>query len=446
MKIAFLTTDNRDAHRRYGDFQPYFGPAPTALLDGFRMLGEREQENEKAGNPEILKSGDSENQRDVAGAQETSTQERRAKNDEQRTRNKELGTVSPFEIHVISCTQQPLHAPEKLASNIWYHSLHVPKIGWLRTGYQGCIRAVRRKLREINPDIVHGQGTERDCAVSAVFSGYPNVLTIHGNMRSVAKAVGAKPGSFHWMAAKLERFALARTQGVLCNSVYTRLMVEPVASKTWLVPNAIRAVFLEPPPAIRPEGTPLLLCLGTISPYKQQVGLLRVLDALHQRGLRFAVDFAGSIDEESPYGVEFLREIRKAETAGYARYLGNLPSVDLIARLDAASALVHVPSEEAFGLVVAEALARNLRIFGFAVGGMTDIIQGVKAAELVPPQDWEGLEESIARWILNGAEKTGEAVEVMRVRYAPETIARRHLDIYREVLDSINHPTSSSGC
>jgi len=120
--------------------------------------------------------------------------------------------------------------------------------------------------------------------------------------------------------------------------------------------------------------------------------------------------------------------------------------VDLIARLDAASALVHVPSEEAFGLVVAEALARNLRIFGFAVGGMTDIVQGVKAAELVPPQDWGAMEESIARWILNGAKKTEEAVEVMRVRYAPETIARRHLDIYREVLDSINHPTSSSGC
>ena len=70
------------------------------------------------------------------------------------------------EVHVVSCTQQPMKSPIKLAENIFFHSLLVPKIGWLRTGYQGCIRAVRKKLRAIQPDIVHGQGTERDCACS----------------------------------------------------------------------------------------------------------------------------------------------------------------------------------------------------------------------------------------------------------------------------------------
>jgi hypothetical protein len=70
---------------------------------------------------------------------------------------------------------------EKLADNLWYHPLHVPKIGWLRTGYQGCIRAVRKKLREIRPDIAHGSETERECAISAVFSGLLNAVTIQGN-------------------------------------------------------------------------------------------------------------------------------------------------------------------------------------------------------------------------------------------------------------------------
>ena len=64
----------------------------------------------------------------------------------------------------------------------------VPKIGWMRTLFQGCVRATRKKIREIQPDIVHGQGTEADCAMSAVFSGFPNVLTLHGNMRAVARA------------------------------------------------------------------------------------------------------------------------------------------------------------------------------------------------------------------------------------------------------------------
>ena len=100
------------------------------------------------------------------------------------------------EVHFISCVQEQVNAPKKLGANIYYHALRVPKIGWMRTGYQGCIRAVRRKLHEISPDIVHGQGTERDCAMSAVFSGYPNVITIHGNMRLLAQLHRARPPSF----------------------------------------------------------------------------------------------------------------------------------------------------------------------------------------------------------------------------------------------------------
>ena len=90
-------------------------------------------------------------------------------------------------------------SPEKLAPNIFFHSLYVPKLGWLRTAYQGCIRAVRKKLRELRPNIVHGQGTERDCAISAVFSGFPNVLTIHGNLRLIAKVTQARRFSFPWL-------------------------------------------------------------------------------------------------------------------------------------------------------------------------------------------------------------------------------------------------------
>jgi hypothetical protein len=51
----------------------------------------------------------------------------------------------------------------------------------------GCIRATRRRLRTLQPDLVHGQGTERDCALSAIFSGFPNVVTIHGNMAELAR-------------------------------------------------------------------------------------------------------------------------------------------------------------------------------------------------------------------------------------------------------------------
>src|SRR5262245_24830148 len=149
MKIAIVSTDNREHFKTYARPDPDVPTPQMALLQGFEQM------------PEL-------------------------------------------EVHFISCLQQPVNCPEKLGGNIWYHGLHVPKIGWLRTGYQGCIRRVRQRLAAIRPDIVHGQGTERDCAISAVFSGFLNVLTIHGNMQALAELHHAPAFSFPWITGKLE--------------------------------------------------------------------------------------------------------------------------------------------------------------------------------------------------------------------------------------------------
>src|ERR1019366_7450700 len=194
MRIALLTTDNRTMFKDFGTPAPYFGTAPEALMRGFALTPETE-------------------------------------------------------VHVVSCVREKVQSPPKLAPNIFFHSLHVPKIGWMRTGYQGCIRATRKKLKEIQPDIVHGQGTERDCAISAVFSGFPNVVTIHGNMAALARQFRERAGSFVWLAGKLETFTLKRTDGVLCNSAFTEGEVRPRARRTWHVPNALREIFFAPRPA-----------------------------------------------------------------------------------------------------------------------------------------------------------------------------------------------------
>src|SRR5206468_11279390 len=136
------------------------------------------------------------------------------------------------EVHVVSCTKQPMRSPEKLAQNIWFHSLCVPRFGW-RMLFAGCIRAAKKRLRDIQPDIVHGQGTERDCAISAVLSGFPNVLTIHGNLRSIAKVTHARRFSFPWLGARLEEFTVPRSLGVVCITHYTQQAVADLARKTW---------------------------------------------------------------------------------------------------------------------------------------------------------------------------------------------------------------------
>src|ERR1041384_6375945 len=96
MRGAIVTTDARGSLVPADSPGPVFGTAPEALLQGF-------------------------------------------------------ASVPAAEVHVLSCVQQRVEAPAMLGPNIFFHSLVVPKIGWLRTGYQGCIRAVRKKVRELQP-------------------------------------------------------------------------------------------------------------------------------------------------------------------------------------------------------------------------------------------------------------------------------------------------------
>ncbi len=321
MRIALLTGDSRGFFVDHRRSVPEFGTAPEALLQGFAMM------------PEV-------------------------------------------EVHVVSCVRTKMNSPAKLAPNVFFHSLCVPKLGWLSTGYQGCIRAVRKKLKEIQPAIVHGQGTERDCAVSAVFSGFPNVLTIHGNMAELARQFRARVGSYGWLAAKLETVALKRTAGVFCNSLYTERLVKSRTRRTWRVPNAIREGFFRTrlQPAVARKCT--LLNVGLISPRKRQLELLDIARALHREGLDFEILFVGVANPRNPYAAAFSEKLRPMEQEGIARHAAMKAAEELLEAMDMASALVHFPIEEAFGLVVAEGLARDLKLFGTRVGGIPEIAAG----------------------------------------------------------------------
>jgi glycosyltransferase involved in cell wall biosynthesis len=382
LKVVQLTTDNRETARQYENLQPWFGTAPEALFQGFALL------------PEV-------------------------------------------EVHVITCTQRPMiTSPERLAENIWFHSLDVPKFGWMRTAFQGCVRTIRRKIHEIHPDIVHGQGTERECAISAVLSGYPNVVTIHGNMAAIVHHQDSAFGRLYGHCASfLEGFALRRTRGVFCNSAHTESLVSRCGVRTWRVPNPLRTAFLSNVTKPAPPEVPVLLNIGSVVPWKRQVALLDAAHELHFSGVRFVLNFVGSLDERTAYGRAFCEKLARAKAEGYADHLGSLDLVSLIRVMDSASALVHVPVEEAFGLVVAEALARNLKVFATATGGVVDIVAGVDGAELFHGENWSAaLVQTVRRWIESGATRPQNAAEVMAARYKPAAVARRHLEIYREVL------------
>jgi glycosyltransferase involved in cell wall biosynthesis len=381
LRVGICTTDNRDHWRKYDLPDPIFGPAITAVLEGFAEF------------------------------------------------------PMEIEIHVLSVTQRSLSSPFRLAQNIFYHSLLVPKIGWLRTGYQGCIRAVHAKAKGLDLDLVHGQGTERDCAMEAVFSGCQNLLTLHGNMRAVAKALRARPFSYHWFHALLEGLVIKKTRVVLCNSTYTENLVRPLNSNVIRMPNAVRKVFYDPMPysSYQPLRQLRFLVVG-LSPYKQPLEILRAL-RLWRQGAHpsFRCLWIGVLSENNDYSRAFTHELNVARAEGWSEYRSGLSAEKLRDAMDQADVLIHIPTEEAFGLVVVEAMLRGLQIVAGRAGGVNDFENIYPAIWMVDPKktaDWIVALRSVAGRSFSRVPR--ESWDFMT--FHPKTIAHRHFQVYRQVL------------
>lgn len=372
-----LLPDNRDEFKKFSDPAPVFGPAPTALLEG-------------------------------------------------------LAQIPDCEIHIVCCVHRPMQAPEKLADNIWYHAVVVPRWGW-RLAYLGCIWKLRRKLKALQPDLVHGQGSERYCAISAVFSGFRNLITLHGNMRAVSRALGIGIFTTQWLAARFETVALFLTNGVICLTTYTRQQVGNLSRRTWIVPNAVDSSFFTVPR--RPEPIPLLLCVADAAVYKNQIRLIEALDQLaEQKGDPFQLLLAGQADEEREYGRNFLR---LCSERSWCQHLGPQNKSALQRLLGRAAILVLPSTEDNCPMVILEAMAAGVPVAASRIGGIPDLIEEGVSGVLFDPTSPENIRDSINSLLSNppAAQKMAEVARKRAAqRFAPIEVARRHLEIYREVL------------
>jgi glycosyltransferase involved in cell wall biosynthesis len=308
----------------------------------------------------------------------------------------------------------------------------VPKVGWMRTLFQGCIRATRKKIQEIRPDIVHGQGTEADCSLGAVFSGFPNVLTLHGNMRAVAHINGDGPFSYNWMAARLERFVLPRTNGVVCITNYTRRAVVRVTPQTWVIPNAVDITFFDLQAKPDLSVPPIGLCVGTICGYKNQNMLVRALDPLVS-GTKFKIVFAGGITR-GIYGEEFHRLIRERP---WCEHVGFLNREQLKTSFRSAAFLVLPTLEDNCPMVVLEAMAAGVPVVASNVGGVPDLIEHEVSGLLCNPERPETFRTTIARFLDDRELALRIAIKAKaraQRRFHPQIIAQQHLGIYQDIL------------
>lgn len=378
LKLAFLTTDNREQFGRYDDPEPYFGTAMSALLEGFALL------------------------------------------------------PGEIEVHVVSCAKKSMHKPEKLASNIWFHQPLVPKPGWGRSAFVGCGLAVRRVLAGLRPDLVHAQGTERDCAVSMMFAPVgPRLLTIHGHMSRIAEIKGARFPNYYWLASHLEKLAIRRADGVVALNNYTRKRVSPEARHVWVVPNALSPSFFDVKRHVEPG---LAICVAGIHPWKRQVELMEMLDEAPpgQRPRRLVFIGEASSDD---YGISFAKAI--AARSAWCEHTGPLDIGKLQEWIGRAEFLILPSIEDNCPMVVLEAMAAGLPVVASAIGGIPELVKDKVTGGLFDPYDAHNVRAVLSDALADPRKMAiwGESGQDHAIQHHhPRVVARQHLELYREAV------------
>ncbi|MCX6875074.1 MAG: glycosyltransferase family 4 protein [Verrucomicrobia bacterium] len=376
MRILLVTTDNREHRGLYDMPEPWLSSPIVSLLQGFEALGDE------------------------------------------------------VEVHVASCSKRVMAAPEKLAPNIWFHQPVVPRLGWGRSLFLGCVGAVRSLAAELKVEVVHGQGTERECAMAAACSGKPAVITIHGHMGRIAEFTGAKFGSYYWMARKLERWTVGACNGVVCLSSYIRDRVKSGARRTWVVPNAVDVGFFTE--RVVPANGKRGLCVANISPWKNQVALIEACRDLVTSGM-CELAFAGAMSNGHWYSAEFQRIL---EELPMIRHLGYLESGDIRKQMVESGFLVLPSLEENCPMALIEAMAGGVPVVASRVGGIPDLIRDGETGLLFDPRDPADIRRQVTR-LAQDAELRGQlgaaAKDDADRRFHPKVVAQAHLDIYREV-------------
>jgi glycosyltransferase involved in cell wall biosynthesis len=204
-----------------------------------------------------------------------------------------------------------------------------------------------------------------------------------------------------------------------------------------ILPNAL-AVSPAPPEDGVHIGSHILF-LSNLIESKGPLVLLDALALLKVRGIDFQASFAGT-PSSSLTSESFKEAINSRHLADRVRYLGSVAGTkkdDLLRSADV-MAFPTFYDNEAFPLVVLEAMGAGLAVVATPEGAIPDIVRDGESGVLVPHRDPGKLADALQRLLENPAlcRRMGyRGWEIVTREYASGPYHRRMLDIWNTVMD-----------
>jgi glycosyltransferase involved in cell wall biosynthesis len=291
---------------------------------------------------------------------------------------------------------------------------------------------VMRFLKHIKPDIIHYQGA----TFLAAGCRQRNVLTIHGIAERDALWEGRNAvfQRIKWLLLKLtEDYGRRRAPRIILISDYVGTVLPEIKlRKTWRIDNPIADSFFD----INREAEPgRVFCCSRIIPRKNIEGLIEAFGRVFRRLPHCRLRIAGTAEPS------YLGACRKQAAAcglqSSVEFLGNLSVADVQRELSKANCFALPSFQETAPLSIAEAMAAGVPVVAAAVGGISGMIDHGETGLLVDPHEPRDIGDAIERIVSDdqlARSITRRAKDAVRERFRASVVARKTIDVYREIL------------
>jgi len=349
-----------------------------------------------------------------------------------------LQELGGCDVHIVKVTTEVLQSETRKTRLGTVHRLPCPKGSGSISLFLWRRHLILRELQKIQPDVVHGQGTEREHAFTAVTSPFPHVITIHGVMARIHELFPPPWLSTQHVARWMERYTIQRARDVICISHLTEefLVKMGCRARRHPIPNAMSPRFLGMERPSRSGTGMRLLFVGAIMERKG-VGL--IVEALPEliKLLNQPVELAVAGMGIGNHVTQLQARATELGVASFIQWVGPQDETGVADQMNKSDVLVLPSFVDNMPMCVGEAMAAAVPVIATTVGGIPQMVEHGKTGILVAPGNLRELTDALMR-ILSDPElrfQMGRAGREKAVReYAPNVVAAKTLDVYRQAI------------
>lgn len=323
--------------------------------------------------------------------------------------------------------------------NITYHYLRYPRLP-AELSFPILQQSIHRVLREIKPDLVHGQSGHRYGCI-ALSSGFPTVLTLHNihgtEPRYAPDGITRLRMRLHYSLTR--KYFLAHVHHLVSINKYIRNYYEGmIDANIYDIANPVANCFFELNPNHEDPNT--ILFVGWLRALKRPDLALEAFALAQQEVPNLCLHFAGAACE-----LKLKRElddfVSTHNLSSNVRFLGHLNLPQLLESYRHSSILLITSEIETSPMAVQQAMAAGKAVIATAVGGVPFLIDDGITGLLEESKDPSQIAQKLVRLARKPLlrKQLGQAARRQAINYfQTDVVAYETYRMYREILNGIS--------